>query len=154
MAGGSRKQITFDLRQAALRQYYPGKALSLNPQRYKKAYRDIQNFMVRNGFEHRQYSVYTSLEKLSVVDVVRLMGDLGQEFPWLAQCVNEIDVTNIGAQHSLKEVLGAASTAALDLENQDELRGLDTENLEEPDTVIPLKAEPSRKRKKKNTPER
>lgn len=79
MAGGSRKQITFDLRQAALKQFYPKKPLSLNPQHYKKAYRDIQRFMEKNGFEHRQYSVYTSIEKLSVADIVHLMED--EPFP-------------------------------------------------------------------------
>lgn len=29
--------------------------------------------------------------------------------PWLSRCVNEIDVANIGVQHSLKKVLENAS---------------------------------------------
>lgn len=111
MAAGHRKQITFDLQQAALRKHYPRKPLTLNPQYYKKAYRDIQEFMIRNGFEHRQYSVYTSVEKMTVVDVVRLIGELGSRFPWLFQCVNEIDVTDIGAQHSLKQILEGVTMA-------------------------------------------
>lgn len=65
--------------------------------------------MVANGFEHRQYSVYTSIGKLTTLDVVGLMEQLAETFPWLSRCVSEIDVTNIGVQHSLKQVLENAS---------------------------------------------
>ena len=106
---GSRKQITFDLRQESLKRHYPHQEPPQNAQYYKKAYQDIQRFMTANGFEHRQYSVYTSIDKLTTVDVVDLIERLGRAFPWLSQCVNEIDVTNIGAQHSLKQMLEEAS---------------------------------------------
>ena len=65
--------------------------------------------MTANGFEHRQYSVYVSADKLTTLDVIGLMEQLAERFPWLSQCVNEIDVTNIGVQHSLKHVLENAS---------------------------------------------
>ena len=107
MAGGSRKQITFDLRQEALRQHYPRRDAE-NPQFYKKAYADLQRFMAANGFAHRQYSVYISNDRLTTLDVVQLMERLAQRFPWLSPCVEEIDVTNIGVQHSLKQTLEAA----------------------------------------------
>ena len=102
MAGrGSRKQIAFDLCQESLKQSYP--------QSYTQAYYDIRRFMKNHGFEHRQSSVYVSLDRLTTLDVVSLMEQLAAEFPWLSRCVNEIDVADIGAQHRLKKVLENAS---------------------------------------------
>ena len=102
MAGrGSRKQIAFDLCQESLKQSYP--------QSYTQAYYDIRRFMKDHGFEHRQSSVYVSLDRLTTLDVIRLMEQLAAEFPWLSRCVNKIDVADIGAQHSLKKVLENAS---------------------------------------------
>lgn len=106
---GSRKQITFDLRQESLKRFYPHQEPPENAQYYKKAYQDIRRFMVANGFEHRQYSVYTSTDKLTTLDIVGLMERLAEALPWLSRCVNEIDVTNIGVQHSLKQTLENAS---------------------------------------------
>lgn len=106
---GSRKQITFDLNQETLKQLYPHTEPSQNAQYYKKAYQDIRRFMTANGFEHRQYSVYVSVDKLTTLDVMGLMERLAERFPWLSQCANEIDMTNIGVQHSLKHVLENAS---------------------------------------------
>lgn len=34
------------------------------------------------------------------------MDKLADKMPWLYDCVNEIDVTDIGEQHSIKEILG------------------------------------------------
>lgn len=104
--GYSRKQITFDLQQKALRQYYPKPKRSLNPQFYKKAYQDISVFMRANGFEHRQYSVYTSNARLDTYDIVELMEKLAEAMPWLGKCAKEVDVTDIGdVQHSIKDLL-------------------------------------------------
>lgn len=102
----SRKQITFDLNQKALSKNYPRPKITINPNFYKKAYKDISQFMRKNGFEHRQYSVYTSKENLTTYDIATLMEKLAREMSWLYPCVNEIDVTDIGEQHSIKEILG------------------------------------------------
>ena len=102
---GSRKQITFDLSQDALRQYYPRKETAQDPQFFKRAYKDIQRFMEANGFERRQYSVYVSAEKLTALDVAVLTQRMAEEMPWLRQCVKEITATNIGARHSLLGLL-------------------------------------------------
>lgn len=104
--GSSRKQITFDLSQKALAKNYPKPKITINPKFYKKAYKDISQFMKMNGFEHRQYSVYTSKDSLTTYDVVDLMEKLSKRLPWLYLCVNEIDVTDIGEQHSIKGILG------------------------------------------------
>ena len=101
---GSRKQITFDLCQEALKKYYPH---SLT-----QAYYDIRRFMESHGFEHRQSSAYVSLDKMTTLDVVSLAEQLAMALPWLSRCVNEIDVANIGVQHSLKKVLENASRSS------------------------------------------
>ena len=108
-SSGSRKQITFDLCQEALKKYYPH---SLT-----QAYYDIRRFMESHGFEHWQSSVYVSLDKLTTLDVVSLMERLAKELPWLSRCVDEIDVAHIGVQHSLKKVLeNAARPLSVELE--------------------------------------
>ena len=110
-----RKQITFDLHQKSLEQYYPRPGFSINPLFYKKAYSDISDFMKDNGFEHRQYSVYTSKEPTSARNIAKLISRLAAEMLWLNSCVNEIDVTDIGEQYSLKQVLeGAIKLVDLD----------------------------------------
>ena len=102
---GSRKQITFDLSQDALRRHYPRKETAQDPQFFKRAYKDIQRFMEASGFERRQYSVYVSAEKLTALDVAVLTQRMAEKMPWLRQCVKEITATNIGARHSLLGLL-------------------------------------------------
>ena len=101
----SKKQITFDLSQDALKRYYPHKETGQDPQFFKKAYKDIRRFMEANGFERRQYSVYVSTEQRTSLDVALLAQRMGEELPWLRLCVKDITVTNIGARHSLLGLL-------------------------------------------------
>ena len=75
----------------------------------KKAYQDIRRFMTANGFDIASILCMSQQKKLTTLDVIGLMEQLAEQFPWLSQCVNEIDVTNIGVQHSLKHVLENAS---------------------------------------------
>ena len=111
---GNRKQITFDLSQKELEHHYPRPKGSKNPRFYKKAYADIMAFMKEDVFEHRQFSVYTSIGKMTNTDVVLLMDELAEKMPWLSPCVNQIDVTNIGTQHSLLEILASATQQQFD----------------------------------------
>lgn len=39
---------------------------------------------------------YTSDAKLKTADIYDLMDELSQMLPWIWNCVNKIDVTNIG----------------------------------------------------------
>ena len=103
--GMSRKEITFDLSQEALRQHYPRKETGRDPQFFKRAYKDIQRFMETNGFERRQYSVYVSRTALTALDVAVLVQQMAEQLPWLRRCVKEITATNIGARHSLLGLL-------------------------------------------------
>lgn len=93
-----RKAINFDLDTKVLKKYYPGK-------NYRDAYSDIKRFMEKSGFEHRQWSGYISLKKLSINNVFSLSQKLSKAFPWLKKCVNHFDVTDIGEQHDLTHLI-------------------------------------------------
>lgn len=116
--GMSRKQITFDLNQEALRQWYPHREPVGDPQYYKRAYKDIQRFMSGNGFERRQRSVYVSTEELTTLDIVNLMQQMSGQLPWLGRCAEQIDATDIGVQHSLLGLLKGNSQIVVSMEQQ------------------------------------
>ena len=80
---------------------------------YRNAYYDLRRFFEKHGFEHRQGSGYISLTKLATADIYDLMDDLTQALPWIGDCVNKIDVTNIGQQHDLIDLV---RTEPLDLD--------------------------------------
>jgi len=103
--GMSRKEITFDLSQEALRKHYPRKETAQDPQFFKRAYKDIRRFMEANGFERRPYSVYVSRSELTALDVAVLTQRMAEQLPWLRLCVKEITAANIGARHSLLGLL-------------------------------------------------
>ena len=98
--GMTRKQISFDLSQDALKRYYPHKETGQDSQFFKRAYKDIRRFMEANGFERRQYSVYVSLQQRTSLDVALLAQRMGETLPWLRLCVKDITVTNIEARHN------------------------------------------------------
>ena len=50
------KALNFDLDTENLKRYYPSSD-------YHKAYFDIKQFMIQNGFEHRQGSGYVSIKQ-------------------------------------------------------------------------------------------
>lgn len=110
--GMTRKQISFDLSQDALKRYYPHKETGQDSQFFKRAYKDIRRFMKANGFERRQYSVYVSLQQRTSLDVALLAQRMGEALPWLRLCVKDITVTNIGARHSLLGLLRSDALSA------------------------------------------
>lgn len=132
--GTSRKQITFDLNQESLRQWYPHQEPATDPQYYKRAYKDIQRFMSENGFERRQRSVYVSTGELTTLDIVSLMQQMAGRLPWLGRCAECVDTTDIGTQHSLLGLL------------RSELRA--------PEVIPPVPAHSWTRQKKKARPER
>ena len=110
--GMTRKQISFDLSQDALKRYYPHKETGQDSQFFKRAYKDIRRFMEANSFERRQYSVYVSLQQRTSLDVALLAQRMGETLPWLRLCVKDITVTNIGARHSLLGLLRSDALSA------------------------------------------
>lgn len=74
------------------------------------AYKKIRNFLSKNGFEHRQGSGYVSKNTLNDGNVLAIITKMSIDFKWLKHCIKEIDVTNIGKQHSLLITISQASS--------------------------------------------
>lgn len=74
------------------------------------AYAEIKRFLKRNNFEHRQGSGYISKDSLTDVKIFAIIQNMSMELKWLRNCVEEIDVTNIGKQHSLVDAINKAPT--------------------------------------------
>lgn len=97
------KAINFDLSVHELEKYYSD---------YRKAYHDVKRFFEKQGFEHRQGSGYISKKKLIQADIIDLLDVMNAELPWMCDCVTKIDVTNIGVQHDLKDLLKDLAVAS------------------------------------------
>lgn len=122
-----RRQITFDLGENKLKAYYPKPLFTLNHRYHKKAWKDIAKFMHQQGFEHRQYSVYASNNPMTGVELNALVRNMVKQMPWLNQCLNAIDVTDIGEQHSLMK---AVQKATIEFEKT----GVEAKETKEPNT--------------------
>ncbi|MDO4921687.1 MAG: VapD family protein [Phascolarctobacterium sp.] len=103
------KALNFDLDTHSLQKHYSGA-------NYRQAYYDLRKFFKLHKFSHRQGSGYISDEKLSTADIYDLMDELLDTLPWVSLCVNKIDVTNIGKQHDLTELLKPSEDMELDKE--------------------------------------
>lgn len=88
----TRKSITFDLDTTVA-----GKILG----DYRKAYRDIQRFMEKEGFLHPEYSVYESPVPMTYAQIQSTVDDLLQEHPYLGKCVRDMRTTSIQKAHVL-----------------------------------------------------
>ncbi|MDD4678213.1 MAG: hypothetical protein PHN25_03315 [Tissierellia bacterium] len=53
------------------------------------------------------------------IDVSLLIDILAEKMPWLTLCVNQIDVTNIGMQHSLLRTLEVATALHINQSNKE-----------------------------------
>ena len=94
------KAINFDLDIHLLDEFHPSGD-------YHRAYYDLKKFFRNHGFNHRQGSGYVSDIKLNSQDIYLLIDTLFNEYPWIADCVKEFDVTNIGTQYSLADDIRA-----------------------------------------------
>ena len=95
------KALNFDLDTHQLKEHYTGA-------NYRQAYDDLRRIFKRHRFSHRQGSGYIFDDKLTTADIYDLMDELSRQFPWIGTCVNKIDVTNVGRQYDLTELLKPA----------------------------------------------
>lgn len=61
----------------------------------------MRRFFKQHGFYHKQGSGYVSNQKINSQDIYLLIDALYEEYEWIAYCVKEFDVTNIGTQYEL-----------------------------------------------------
>ena len=101
------KALNFDLDTHQLKEHYTGA-------NYRQAYDDLRRIFKRHRFSHRQGSGYIFDDKLTTADIYDLMDELSRQFPWIGTCVNKIDVTNVGRQYDLTELLKPAEDIIID----------------------------------------
>ena len=92
----TRKAINFDLSTNELKKHFNNTT---------EAYNKIKEFMLQNGFEHRQYSGYASKEPMTNRQVAKIVRKISNEFAWLSYCTQKFDVTDIGEQYDLTHLL-------------------------------------------------
>ena len=61
----------------------------------------MRRFFKQHGFYHKQGSGYVSNQKINSQDIYLLIDAIYEEYEWIAYCVKEFDVTNIGTQYEL-----------------------------------------------------
>lgn len=94
-----RKEITFGLKVEDLKKEF-------GEGNYAKGYEQLNGFFCKtNCFEHRQGSVYCSIEKMSAHEVYDLVDELNASCPWLRNCLTRMDVADIGDVHELTDVI-------------------------------------------------
>ena len=115
------KAINFDLDTANLRRIFGETGR-------RKAYAQISRFLTKNGFSHKQWSGYTSLEPMSYGEVYDLVFKMIDLHTWLPSCTNQFDATNVMAETDMLEAIKnyggmkqAESTAQGLLQNDEEL---------------------------------
>lgn len=95
-----RKALNFDL---DTKQYE-----KITHKKASVAYYEIKKFLKKNNFEHRQGSGYISKNSLNDFQISTIIQDMAIELEWLRKCVRQIDVTNVGKQHSLINIISNA----------------------------------------------
>lgn len=88
------KALYFDLRVKDLEKYYS----AANP---TGAYHKIRDYLLKRNFSHQQYSGYHSKYKTTDLEIFDLVREMSRELPWLKECMNHFEVTNVGANHDL-----------------------------------------------------
>jgi virulence-associated protein VapD len=85
------KSINFDLSTERLREVFGEGGR-------RKAYAQIQRFLERNGFDHRQWSGYITKERRLYLDIYVIIDALVIHCSWLPGCVNRFDITDFMGQ--------------------------------------------------------
>lgn len=92
-----RKAINFDIDTK--------KYEKLTRKKSPNAYKEISDYFMQNDFIHRQGSGYISKNDISMWSITIFIKQMSKDLYWLKYCIKEIDVTNIGRQHSLLNML-------------------------------------------------
>jgi len=79
---------------------------------YPDGYRTLGNSLVKCGFEHRQGSGYVSKKKITSGKVFVIIQKITKENPWLKDCVNKMDVSDVQLtkQYDLTTIIQKTNT--------------------------------------------
>jgi virulence-associated protein VapD len=109
------KAINFDLDTAQLRNLFGEKGR-------RKAYAQIQSFLITNGFVHKQWSGYSSISPMAYGDVYNVVFEMVENCPWMPICVNQFDATNVMAESDMKEAIKNYTNSWQDKNKSDTLK--------------------------------
>ena len=85
------KAINFDLDTKKLQEHYPDT-------NWKKAYKDIEKYLISKDFTHRQGSGYISNKELSERKISAIIKHMAEDLSWLGECVKQFDVTDVASK--------------------------------------------------------
>ena len=73
----------------------------------RKGYAAIQRFLIKNGFDHRQWSGYVSKDKMTYAEIYLVIDGLLTGCPWIPGCTNRFDVTDYVAESDAMDYIAA-----------------------------------------------
>lgn len=92
------KALYFDIHINDLKKFYPKK-------NHLGAYTDIKRYLLRHAFTHEQWSGYHSKNRMTDLEIFDLVQDMANQMPWFSQCINHFEVTNVGTNYNLIDIL-------------------------------------------------
>lgn len=90
--------VLFDLDTNCLDDNYDGTS-------YNNAYKQIKNYMLSNGFEWKQGSVYFGGSEITAVNCVLIIQKLAKMYPWFSTCVKDIRMLRIEENNDLSQAI-------------------------------------------------
>ena len=64
-----------------------------------------RKYLEENGFQHRQYSGYLSVKQIYEIEAYEIVSHMYHKFPWLYNCVQRMDLTEVGDSFDLHQVI-------------------------------------------------
>ena len=71
---------------------------------YRKIYRHMKKFFLKNDFSWQQGSTYISNSELSHLKVLSIVKGLYREFPYIKKCIRDMVVSDVGRKYSLNNL--------------------------------------------------
>ncbi len=91
-----RKQVSFDIDTNVAKKIF-------GEQSYTKIYANIRGFMEKKGWKHIEGSVYMSNHSTTNGDILYMIDEIKEKYPYLEKCVREIHQADVSNVHSLNQ---------------------------------------------------
>lgn len=105
--------LSFDLYTNNLKKYYSSNS-------FQNAYRDIKNFLLKNGFEHLKDSDYLN-KNIDDVQTAKIMRNFGIKNKWFPACINKLNISpnveKLDISDNIKNLVDLDWLKEKDLEN-------------------------------------
>ena len=71
---------------------------------YTKGYTEVEKYLLKNGFEHSQFSGYTSEKPMSYPQAYAICRSMNRQLKWLSQAVNKFSISNLSSDYNFDEL--------------------------------------------------